>query len=159
MAPALDAATPIGIDGTMERLLNTPAMQKALREVQTNKLNALDETPVIQDAQALGLDGKLYGQSIHPEDLNIAKMVLDDNIRRIEVDPTSAEKFELRNLRDLRGRINGIAVLDEEATRAGIDGNQSVRSETALQSQQSVLQSHCIFSDQWAIRQYVKLRL
>ncbi|MEX3923064.1 glucosaminidase domain-containing protein [Paraburkholderia sp. BR10936] len=106
----LDAAAPIAVDDHLAGLLNTPAMQRALRAVETFKNNAQDETPFIQDVAALGSDGRTYAQSINPQDLNLAKMHLDDYMQRMgnPSDIASADKFELTNYARIRAQVNNL---------------------------------------------------
>jgi hypothetical protein len=104
----LNAAQPIPVDGEMQQLLRTPAMQKVQRAVETYKLNAGDSTPFVQDVPATGAQGEQYAQSISPQDLNLAKMHLDDYIQRMgnPSDIASADKFERGNYIGMRSRIN-----------------------------------------------------
>jgi hypothetical protein len=96
----------IALDPETARLINTPAMQQALKQVETNKLNARIDEPVIQDRQAVSPDGSVYGQSISANDLNQARMALDKRIAMISADPSSADKFQLSTLAGLRDAIN-----------------------------------------------------
>lgn len=96
----------IALDPEVSRLVNTPAMQQALRQVETNKLNARIEEPVIQNLQAVSPNGQAYEQSISANDLNQARMALDKRIAMISADPSSADKFQLSTLAGLRDAIN-----------------------------------------------------
>jgi hypothetical protein len=96
----------IALDPEVAGMVNTPAMQNALRQVETNKLNARISEPVIQSRQAVSPDGSVYGQSISANDLNQARMALDKRIAMISADPSSADKFQLSTLAGLRDQIN-----------------------------------------------------
>ncbi|EJO57350.1 glucosaminidase domain-containing protein [Burkholderia multivorans] len=96
----------IALDPETARLINTPAMQNALKQVETNKLNARIDEPVIQNMQAVSPDGSVYGQSISANDLNQARMALDKRIAMISADPSSADKFQLATLAGLRDQVN-----------------------------------------------------
>ncbi|MEZ0602935.1 glucosaminidase domain-containing protein [Paraburkholderia sp. IW21] len=94
----LGAAKPLPVDGQLQNLLERPVMQKALREVETYKLNAGDQTPVINNG------------SITPQDLNIAKMHLDSYIQRMNnpMDAASADKWQQGAYLDVRKQINNL---------------------------------------------------
>ncbi|MCI1046918.1 glucosaminidase domain-containing protein [Caballeronia zhejiangensis] len=104
----LNAAKPVAVDGGIQSLLNKPAMQRAMKAVETYKLNAGDNTPFIQDVAARGPKGELYAQSISPQDLNLAKMHLDDYIQRMgnPSDVASADKFQRNAFIGIRNDIN-----------------------------------------------------
>lgn len=96
----------IALDPETARLINTPAMQNALKQVETNKLNARIDEPVIQNMQAVSPNGNVYGQSISANDLNQARMALDKRIAMISADPSSSDKFQLATLAGLRDQVN-----------------------------------------------------
>jgi hypothetical protein len=105
---ALSNAAPIAIDEQTAALINTPAVQKAIKGVETYKANMGDDSPVIQNVQALSPNGQMYAQSIHPADLNLAKMVLDDHIQSMG-NPSSlasADKYQRGAYIGLRNQIN-----------------------------------------------------
>lgn len=93
-----DGGPQLPVDGQLAKMLETPAMQKALDQVQVNKLNALDQTPVMQQ-----VDGQAV---INANDLNQARMALDKRISQITADPTSSDKFMLSTLSKLRDGVN-----------------------------------------------------
>jgi hypothetical protein len=106
---ALSNAAPIAIDHQTAALLNTPAVSKALKGVETYKANMGDDTPAIQNVPALSPnDGQMHQQSIHPADLNLAKMAIDDHIQSMG-NPSSlasADKWQRGAYIDLRNQLN-----------------------------------------------------
>ncbi|MFM0555755.1 glucosaminidase domain-containing protein [Paraburkholderia sediminicola] len=107
---ALNNAPPIAVDRQIADLLNTPAVENALRNVERYKLNAQDDTPVLRDLPALSPDGQTYARSIHPQDLNLAKMYLDDHIQAMgnPQNIASADKWMRGTYINLRNNINDV---------------------------------------------------
>jgi hypothetical protein len=105
---ALSSAGPIALDSETANLINTPAMQKALQGVETYKGNTLDDAPVIQNVPAVGAGGHTYAQSISPQDLNLAKMALDDHIMNMgnPLHIASADKWQRGAYINLRNQVN-----------------------------------------------------
>lgn len=94
---ALDAAKPFPVRGQLADLLERPVMQKALGQVQTYKLNAGNKAPVISG------NGDITAQ-----DLNLAKMHVDDYIQRMRnpQDPASADKWQEGAFIEVRQQLN-----------------------------------------------------
>jgi len=115
----LGAAKPLPVAGELADTLNTPIMQKALREVETYKLNALDKTPVINKGH------------ITPQDLNIAKMHLDDYIQRMSnpMDIASADQWQKGAFLALRKKLNN-------TLESKVKGFADVNAEFARRSEQ-----------------------
>jgi hypothetical protein len=129
---ALSNAAPIAIDQQTAALLNTPAVSKALKGVETYKANMGDTTPAIQNVPALSPnDGQMYQQSIHPADLNLAKMAIDDHIQSMG-NPSSlasADKWQRGAYIDLRNQIN-------ETLENQVQGFKQANTEFAKRSDQ-----------------------
>ena len=105
---ALDAAKPFAVDHNLASIINTPAMRSALKQVETYKANSGDLSPVIQDLAAVGRNGDTFAQSVSAQDLNLAKMVLDDHIQNMG-NPShiaSADKFHRSAYIDIRNKLN-----------------------------------------------------
>lgn len=105
---ALDAAKPFAVDNELASIINTPAMRSALKQVETYKANSGNLDPVIRDLASVGRNGHTYAQSVSAEDLNLAKMVLDDHIQNMG-NPShiaSADKFHRSAYIDIRNKLN-----------------------------------------------------
>ncbi|SAK46629.1 hypothetical protein AWB76_00946 [Caballeronia temeraria] len=120
----LGAAKPLPVQGQLADLLDRPVMQRALKEVETYKLNAGDKTPVINNG------------AIAPQDLNIAKMHLDSYIQRMNnpMDAASADKWQQGAFLDVRKQINNL--LENK-----VKGFADVNKEFARRSEQ-IAESH-----------------
>lgn len=107
---ALDKAAPIAIDRDVADLLNKPALQTALSNVERYKLNAGDRSPVLREIPAVGADGQTYQRSITPQDLNLAKMYLDDHIQSMgnPQSMASADKWMRGTYIENRNIINDV---------------------------------------------------
>lgn len=107
---ALNAAPPLAVDRNLADLLNTPAMQNAMQNVERYKLNARDDTPVIRDLPSVSPDGNTYARSISPQDLNLAKMYLDDHIQAMgnPQSMASADKWMRGTYIGLRNELNDL---------------------------------------------------
>lgn len=104
----LDGAQHLPVDANLQDLVTRPAMQRAQRAVETYKLNAGDNTPFVQNVPVPGQAGELYAQSVSPQDLNLAKMHLDDYIQRMSnpTDEASADKWQRNAFIGIRNQLN-----------------------------------------------------
>ncbi|MGY6156610.1 glucosaminidase domain-containing protein [Paraburkholderia graminis] len=136
----LGNAAPLPVRGELQDLLERPVMQKALGEVQTYKLNAGNKTPVINNG------------SITPQDLNIAKMHLDDYIQRMSnpMDAASADKWQQGAYLDVRKQLNNLL-------ESKVKGFADVNKEFARQSDQ--IAESKFLTDQGMVNAFGKLNV
>jgi len=126
---ALDAAKTFPVRGQLADLVERPVMQKALGQVQTYKLNAGNKAPVINNGE------------ITAQDLNIAKMHLDDYIQRMSnpLDAASADKWQQGAFIDVRKQLNKLL---EDNVKGFKEANAVYARHTDMISESNFLTSH-----------------
>jgi hypothetical protein len=94
-----DQASPIPVDGDLQKILNTPAGKIATANTEKFRANSLNDTPLINDG------------AIQPQDLNQVKIEMDNLISRMS-NPADTEanalKFQKNAIIGLRNRLDGI---------------------------------------------------